>query len=150
MREFFHGWRRKAGCVTLVMALMCAGMWCRSLYQADIATVEYGSSLQTFASTEGLLVWDQRQNSPIGRRKTAQFSLSVRIDLSDRIEKTRFRYLNDWSIKWRRRWWGFDFGDARQFSGIHVVFRIIPYWSLTLLMSLFSAFLMLWKPRKAK
>src|SRR5882757_1087048 len=30
MREFFHGWRRKAGCVTLVMACMLMIGWMRS------------------------------------------------------------------------------------------------------------------------
>lgn len=31
MREFFHGWRRKAGCVTLVMALVFTAGWIRGL-----------------------------------------------------------------------------------------------------------------------
>jgi len=35
MSEFFHGWRRKAGCVTLVMASAICGVWTRSLYVCD-------------------------------------------------------------------------------------------------------------------
>ena len=31
MWDFFKGWRRKAGCVTLLMAALIAGSWIRSL-----------------------------------------------------------------------------------------------------------------------
>lgn len=30
MGEYFHGWRRKAGCATLVMAFGLFGVWCKS------------------------------------------------------------------------------------------------------------------------
>lgn len=30
MHEFFHGWQRKVGCVTLVMALAVCAMWIRN------------------------------------------------------------------------------------------------------------------------
>jgi hypothetical protein len=106
MQSFFHGWRRKAGSAMLLMALLFAGAWCRSQYQVDIIAVECGTTRQTLASTEGRLVWDQRQNGPLGRTGTAGYSMSIQIDLSDKVDKTRFRYLNDWSINWRRKWWG--------------------------------------------
>src|SRR5689334_5674532 len=35
MRDFFHGWRRKAGCVTLVAACIVTGLWVRTLFFAD-------------------------------------------------------------------------------------------------------------------
>jgi hypothetical protein len=150
MLSFFHGWRRKAGSAMLLTALLLAGAWCRSQYQVDIITVECGSTRQTLASTEGRLVWDQRQNGPLGRRGTARFSMSMKIDLSDKVDQSRFRYQNDWSIAWRRKWRGFDFGEARQMSGTHAVFRIIPYWSIVLSVTLFSAWLFLWKtPKRA-
>jgi hypothetical protein len=151
MHSFFHGWRRKAGSAMLLMALLFAGAWCRSQYQVDIITVGCGSTRQTLASTEGRLVWDQRQNGQLGRRGTARYSMSIQIDLSDTVDKTRFRYLNDWSINWRRKWWGFEFGEARQISGAHVFFRIIPYWSVVCTLTFLSAYLMLWKrPRPPK
>lgn len=132
----------------LLMAILFAGAWCRSQYQVDIITVEGGSTRQTLASTGGRFVWDQRRNGALGRRGTARYSMSIQIDLSDKVDKSRFGYLNDWSINWRRKWWGFEFGEARQMSGTHAVFRIIPYWSLVLPMTLLSAFLILWKPSK--
>jgi hypothetical protein len=35
MSDFFHGWRRKAGCVALAMTLFLAGAWIRSLIRED-------------------------------------------------------------------------------------------------------------------
>lgn len=35
MREVFHGWRRKLGAVTLLMALLFMGEWIRSVVVAD-------------------------------------------------------------------------------------------------------------------
>ncbi len=35
MREFFRGWRRKVGCVTLVMACGLMGLWIRSGLMAE-------------------------------------------------------------------------------------------------------------------
>ena len=35
MGDFFHGWRRKTGCVTLVAALMLLGGWLKSLRSFD-------------------------------------------------------------------------------------------------------------------
>ena len=43
MGEFFHGWRRKTGCVTLLMALLAMGAWVRGLfgdnYPSALATI---------------------------------------------------------------------------------------------------------------
>ncbi len=148
MREVFQGWRRKLGGITLLLALVAVGAWCRSLYQVDVVTIECGLSRQMFASTEGRLVWDQRQIQMLGRRGTARFSLTLRIDVSETGDRSRFRYLDNWSIKWRRRGWGFDFGEASQLSGAHVNFRAVPYWSIVFALTLLSACLLLWKPRK--
>src|SRR5258708_4117292 len=35
MHTFFHGWRRKAGCVALVMACVFTGIWIRSYRIVD-------------------------------------------------------------------------------------------------------------------
>ena len=36
MSTFFHGWRRKAGCVSLVMASALMGTWERTFWATDI------------------------------------------------------------------------------------------------------------------
>ena len=43
MPEFFRGWRRKVGCVTLVMALAAWTLWLRSLIVMDLVIVNEGT-----------------------------------------------------------------------------------------------------------
>ena len=42
MGEFFKGWRRKIGVVTLAIALFATGGWIRSLYTGDIVLLALG------------------------------------------------------------------------------------------------------------
>jgi len=39
MREFLRGWKRKAGCATLVTSLVLMGIWMRSQLQLDVVVV---------------------------------------------------------------------------------------------------------------
>lgn len=51
MREFFKGWRRKAGVVTLVMAMALTGMWVRSLSRDDWFDFSIGDSNYRISSS---------------------------------------------------------------------------------------------------
>jgi hypothetical protein len=42
MREFFRGWRRKVGVLSLVMACLFAAGWVRSMYSNDFVFIEFG------------------------------------------------------------------------------------------------------------
>ena len=53
MLTFFYGWRRKVGCVTLVLATMSIGGWIRSLLVSDVA----GIGNNTFGSVRGGIWW---------------------------------------------------------------------------------------------
>ena len=44
MGEFFHGWRRKTGIVTLMMALVFAAVWVRSQFVWDSFNFKIGSN----------------------------------------------------------------------------------------------------------
>ena len=50
MREFFQGWRRKTGCVTLFMALAVLAAWGRSQISADTLTIPLAGEAQYQAS----------------------------------------------------------------------------------------------------
>lgn len=39
MREFFRGWRRRLGCITLLMAVVVTIGWVRSLFIGDWASI---------------------------------------------------------------------------------------------------------------
>jgi len=62
MREFFKGWRRTAGCVTLVMALAFLGGWVRSFHVVDTFRIvctenDFGSNFQQIFSIDGRMEW---------------------------------------------------------------------------------------------
>ncbi len=53
MKEFFHGWRRKAGVVTLVMALVFTGCWIRCRYVEDWMFLNVGNRIYLLRSDHG-------------------------------------------------------------------------------------------------
>ena len=55
MGDFFKGWRRKVGCVTLMMAAGLTGMWIRTLGGHDTFEVRLGDEeYKVVSSTDGL------------------------------------------------------------------------------------------------
>lgn len=54
MGTFFHGWRRKTGCVTLTVAMLLLALWIRS----DILFDQIALDGNLFISNSGCLVWD--------------------------------------------------------------------------------------------
>jgi hypothetical protein len=55
MREFFHGWRRKAGSATLVLACLLATAWIRSSFTGDYVTLVIGKTKLAILSQEGTI-----------------------------------------------------------------------------------------------
>lgn len=112
MREFFHGWRRKVGVVTLVMALVMMALWIRSYVLFDQIFVLGNLVL----SNSGCIVWDwQGWGGP-----DANFLHFY----SDRA--------SPFDVDW---YFGTD--------GIR-----LPYWIVTIPLTLLTAYLILWKPRE--
>jgi len=50
MGDFFHRWKRKAGCVTLVMASVVMVAWMRSRSTVDVAMFSLGTCRSVFVS----------------------------------------------------------------------------------------------------
>jgi hypothetical protein len=136
MREFFRGWRRKIGCVTLLMALAMTGAWFRSLILCDAILIRSGTSwVDAIVSDAGHLMWaDVCDDSPDPVIQWRQFPA------------TMFR--DQESIEWHKLWLSFAIGEFR--SSKTVVGRIwsAPYCALVVPLTLLSAYLLLWKPRK--
>lgn len=66
MREFFRGWRRKVGCVTLVMACVLTTGWVRSIGQSHAVQFPLGRQIaQTIESTMGVIVFHQDVNPQV-------------------------------------------------------------------------------------
>ncbi len=52
MGDFFHSWRRKMGCVTLMLALMWMALWMRSRDRFDQIIVPLGNKAINVASMQ--------------------------------------------------------------------------------------------------
>jgi hypothetical protein len=57
MHTFFHGWRRKTGCITLVVSCALMGLWMRSQLAGDTWCWSVGHETEVVISENGMLSW---------------------------------------------------------------------------------------------
>ena len=148
MREFFKGWRRKVGVVTLAMACAFMGAWLRSLIMRDEITV-HGNPRHTGVSMDGFVTWSRFAPDAT---KTEVTWTAKQITPTLRNECRR-RGTYDWkwecggflfgTITTQTLWWsrGMTFTTTEHYWQV-------PYWSLSIPLTLISACLILWKPCK--
>jgi hypothetical protein len=127
MHTFFHGWRRTAGCVALVVACALMALWMRSLCFCSSLTMPVASnSAETWVSIDGRLVW------------CAESEYEPPYQWHDGPPQTlaNMNVTLDWTY----------FGFARG-SWNGDPFISLSYWSIVLPLTLLSAYLLLWKPK---
>jgi hypothetical protein len=56
MGEFFNGWRRKVGCVTLVMTMLLTAAWVRSCWHQDLLWIQTNEASYFAYSTDAAIV----------------------------------------------------------------------------------------------
>jgi hypothetical protein len=148
MREFFKGWRRKAGCGLLVMAVLVCSVWLRSLIETDVMEVRKSKYL---ISGNGGVHWTI-QTSGIRSRL---FAYTWYGDLMGPFageqgeQNPGFQLPFSWKCHWRMRFAGVESG-YHEANDIGFRWWRVSYWSIVLPFTLLSAYLILWKPRKAK
>lgn len=57
MREFFRGWRRKIGCIILLIAFVLSVIWVRSYLADDLLTIAVGGGQHGLSSINGEFRW---------------------------------------------------------------------------------------------
>ena len=142
MREFFRGWKRKLGVVTLMVACVLTGGWIRSLTHAESVRFVSGEKTdEIWLSGEGKIAWLRNQHSshisgpPEWRSDPAYFFNS---------------YFTFGKVTWKWRFLSFSATERLDDgSGVRKVCYIAPYWSIVLPMSLLSAWLLLSKTTNA-
>ncbi len=146
MSEFFRGWRRKFGVVTLVMAFVFMVGWVRSVYQSDILTFpndDYNSEI--WHSGGNHLAWvtyARRHPNNLPSWPTWEtFQYSERIKVRNAHETA--------GINWNWRVFGFGYGTLDTIDKSRLTFRIAPYWSIVMPLTLLSTYLLLVKSREA-
>lgn len=172
MHTFFYGWRRKVGIVTLVMACAVAGLWVRSGVVCDVFSVKSSPTSQhvVWLADSGLWWASIKRFSyeRLGDKGRILNWESPPANWRSTFEAQRFgvgpphagspydRSFNELkpTIHWRRRFLGGDFGNiTRRETGPFGRQRpenvwFMPLWWFTLPLTLLSACLILWKPRK--
>jgi hypothetical protein len=137
MHTFFHGWRRKAGVITLVVTLLLMGGWLRSFAICDLILMRsHENHIEVFGSDSGSLVyWSREDDGPAPNVYMTQKS-----GLSSPDDTTKQRYWN---------WGPFHVGSGEIVqTRAPVAFVIIPYWSVTTPLTFVSAYLLLVPSRK--
>jgi len=146
MGEFFHGWQRKIGLMTLVMTLALIGGWVRSEYNSDFMDVKRDDTIYSVNSVGGGINFGRRTELKTGwywilstRRLTDLYPDGIPTEITPWMEQHEF--------KWRLDLLGFHIGVARLSRlGIRDEDCMIPYWSIVLPLTAISAFLLLSKP----
>lgn len=147
MTEFYRGWRRKTGVLTLVMALVFVGGWMRSLFIYDnVRFSSSNSTLITVSFREGTIVWTvgtyHAGNFQSGWRlpdwESCPLSGSEPLDVTYR------------QVEWQWQWCGCCHGAYFWGEGFKNEVWIIPYGFAIFPLTMISAFLLLSKGRKTK
>ncbi|MDB5347258.1 MAG: hypothetical protein JWP89_5635 [Schlesneria sp.] len=172
MRIFFHGWRRKAGVVTLVMALALMGLSVRSRVLDDKIIWTVNGWKYLIHSERGVIswfswevrVWDDIVLSAedakilglpthISFRVSSQFPEWQSESASEPAQEAPF--VNPEKISFMCGDPLLGFPDNKYLTADHFKFEDVRYsthafpnWSLILPLTLLSACLILWKPRK--
>lgn len=124
MKDFFHGWRRKAGVVTLGLACAVMGMWVRSLRSFDAAYFMMEGRQHAVYSVNASLNWSAwKHERDMELNKLASQAMPA----------------YDWWIVAAMPGGEYDYNEHGRWS--------IPNLSIVLPLTLLSAYLLLWKPR---
>lgn len=151
MNEFFHGWRRKAGIATLVVACVVTGMWLRGLYVADIWCANLLGDYHVLQSGHGVVTWSRQ----LGIGRLAEVTEShVRID--HYLPEYQYSKWTEgwepyeyWQCCWEYRLGDLGFGCHEQIDGdgLRTLWWRIGCKELVGVLTLLSAYLIFWKPR---
>jgi hypothetical protein len=141
MMDFFRGWRRKIGLLTLMMALVGMGLWLRSLIIVDGVQFPVGQYDNWIQSEFGFLHWTAFRTAPYRRRQASYYSKGLRIEVQS--GKPVFPVLTKETFPSQLHIFGFHFCSGNEATRCY-----IPYWFIVIALIVLSVFLLLTKPRQ--
>jgi hypothetical protein len=118
MREFFHGWQRKMGIATLVMACAVFVVWMRSTIITDTLWIHSGKQFHQVHSCRGFFWWESRTAATAPRWNWTSYRSQYWEDVGPWTEVLRLDRATS-----------------------------IAYWPIVAILSLISAYL-LWVPSR--
>jgi hypothetical protein len=141
MREFFAGWRKKIGALTLLTACLLMAGWVRSLIVDDIVIIPCGQfvTITTISNDHVFGVQYHRRIEPQNRSSIPSWRRF--------IDSTKIkRLIADPYITWHQSFCGFRLGETVSSRPGRLVLCLIPYWFIVIPMTMLSAFLLLTRP----
>ena len=158
MGEFFKGWRRKAGLVTLAMALVLTGAWIRTYAIKDVITIPLTPSIHYVISSRAGVMWrsDFYSFSSDGEFQENLNQKGIGLEWQS-ADASKFPLwlttdIEPFSLHWFLSGGGFFIGADSWWTEDQILIKrwLISYSLLVLPLTLLSAWLILVKPRKAK
>ena len=159
MDELFRGWGRKIGCVTLFLALVFMGLWIRGLAFFECVVVPGRETYSVFWSSHRKITnypgiawerwWDDSTASPNKiiwtQWKSWSTPTEAQIEENARVYAA-YKKSSEWaeSGTWEWELYGLIVGASRS----HIILGV-PFWSITIPLTLISAWLLLTKPGQA-
>jgi hypothetical protein len=149
MRTFFHSWRRRVGCVLLLFAFMYLLGWLRSRMPFP-ATIGPATTINEFRVSG--LPFSPSQHVVIIPDELIWISGTEDLHRVSRwhaqeIASVKLNKQESWTCRWRVGFAGLSAG-SHEANGIRLNWWRVPYWAIVWPLTLFSAYLILWKPRK--
>lgn len=151
MSEVFQSWRRKAGCVLLVMTIALLGTWMRSLALWDAIEFRSFGSYHVLIAEHGRLFWATENQSKVLVNECKHNTLPSSGDVLD-------RWLSDsiWDkCRWQNQIAVVKYGYLESSINMTQIPRKLrwcqaPFWSLVLPLTLITANLILWPGKRIK
>ena len=145
MGNFFKGWRRKIGVVTLVMACLAICFWVRSFHFIDRLSLIFGSSFTAVESKEHGFQWSkfERTNGDWGNLFNIGWNT---IPLKGPYNASEIEGLMELPHFYFA---GFLFASGEFLENTTQSVWIAPHWSVVLPLTLLSAWLLLSNPRQS-
>ncbi len=139
--EFFQSWRRKAGCVLLVMSAVFTCGLIRSCTTEDSVAVYSKDSIIGFTFSVKGITWSRYIPYDTFELRLRSGEWSYDRNASFDPAADTFQAFN---VAWRWRSCGFDFGEGSNACyAERFVSWTVPYWSIVIPLTLLSAYLIL-------
>ena len=149
MHTFYRGWRRKLGCVALVMACAFTAGWVRSRTANDYVIMPTNSAGYFVGSDSLGLCWIKSENLDYPEVWYELYGPGVSLEFNTPYQ----RPIDHNAETTCSQWLGFQ---AIQINSNILRVRdrkvklVLPYWSVVLPLTLLSAYLLLSRPRPVK
>ena len=152
MGDYFQGWRRKIGCVTLLMGCFMMFAWVRSLDRNECIVRGYPDEIRIISANGCFRV--QREKWEIGIHRGRWWEhLNDGRHRPQGIDNDE-EPMEGQQVLWRVTSAGFHFGSGLTWGGrgstAQVYSCVIPYFAVATPLTALSAYLLLSKPRRAK